>query len=100
MRTWPEPTLLPSMVRSEAITDSFMSARGASFTGLRAASGLRAATLVRSGSRMGGGLEGGGALVAGPEAGPEFVSFQSAMVAPVHVKKRNYLTHPCRNQCR
>jgi hypothetical protein len=78
-----------------------MSARGAvSFTGRRAASGLRAATFVLSGSRIGGGLEGGGALDAGPEAGPEFVSFQSAMLAPVHVKNReNYLTHPAVLQC-
>src|SRR6185312_4869582 len=100
IRTWPEPTILPSMVRSEAMTDSFISRRCASFTaGRRGVSGLRGATLVLSGSRRGGGPDGGGAPVAGPEAGPEFVSFQSAMLAPVHVKKRNYLTHPCRNQC-
>src|SRR6202034_167927 len=82
IRTWPEPTILPSIVRSEAMTDSFISRRCASFTGRRAASGLRGATFVLSGSRIGGGLGGGGALDAGPVAGPEFVSFQSAMLAP------------------
>ncbi|HWW80256.1 MAG TPA: hypothetical protein VNY82_11715 [Steroidobacteraceae bacterium] len=56
--------------------------------------------MVLSGSRIGGGLGGGGALDAGPEAGPEFVSFQSAMLAPVHVKNRErYLTDPACYQC-
>ena len=83
------------------MTDSFISPRGVSFTeGRRAASGLRGATLVLSGSRIGGGPDGGGALDAGPEAGPEFVSFQSAMLAPVHVKNRgSYLTNLSGHQC-
>src|SRR5882757_8920546 len=51
MRTWPEPMILPSIVRSEAMTDSFMSSLCTSLTGRRAASGLSGATLVFSGSR-------------------------------------------------
>src|SRR5580698_10047459 len=82
MRTWPEPTILPSIIRSWEICDSFISRWGAA-AGRRAASALSGATLlVLSGSRGAGagaipGLAGAAGLV------PVVESFQSAMANPV-----------------
>src|SRR5580698_4612486 len=75
MRTWPEPSILPSMVRSAAISDSFSSARapwgrrsGSVFVGGVADMELSRVVGLPDGSG-GGGVELVGALG----------SFQSAM---------------------
>src|SRR5260221_466767 len=74
--------ILPSIVRSDAMTDSFISER-CSLAGRRATSGLKGATLVFSSSRAYGcAPEVPGVLDADADAGPEFVSFQSAMWPP------------------
>src|SRR5215813_11596383 len=89
MRTWPEPTILPSMVRSDAMTDSFISGRSLVLVRGAAGVGLRGATLLvaaagRSGSRVNVSLAGGTGVCEGVVPG---VSFQSAMVHLLAVKR-------------
>src|SRR6185437_7430712 len=88
-RTWPEPTILPSMVRSEAMTDSFMSTR-CSLAGRRGISGVSGAMLLFSGCGAGdGALPKLGEAPAEGVAVPVFVSFQSAMRwPPIRVDER------------
>src|SRR3984957_17038407 len=82
IRTLPEPSILPSMVRLAAITDSppsdevlGMGRRGDTATAAGAL-GLRSGKLRSCRFRSGGGADGGAAVPA--EAGVGF-SFQSAM---------------------
>src|ERR1700692_3883672 len=70
MRTWPAPSILPSMVKSEAISDSLLSAR----SGVRrGTSGFKGVIVDISGLLPAGSLGGAAAT---------FGSFHNAMVIP------------------
>src|ERR1700722_11103380 len=77
MRTWPAPSIFPSIVRSEAISDSLASAR----SGMRRGRSWFKGVMVDISGALPVGSLGGGAAA--------FGSFHSAMVIPHFVGKRD-----------